>query len=288
MNAETIARALKARRSGSTWLAPCPAHDDRNPSLAITERDGRTFVHCHAGCSQTAVLDALRARGLWSDGAKDDATGSPPARWAKRRDNQNARRAIEIWRATEVADETVVATYLHHRGIAPPVPPTLRYAPRLLHSRTNLTLPAMVAVVQAADRRPVAIHRTFLRIDGRGRAPLTDGKMMLGPCAGGAVRFACASEELAIAEGIETALSYQQMTGQPTWAALSAAGIKALRLPEIVRRVVIAADRGEAGERAAHEAAERFASEGRQAEIVLPPSGCSDFNDALQAREAAA
>ena len=31
MNAETIARALGGRRAGATWMARCPAHDDREP-----------------------------------------------------------------------------------------------------------------------------------------------------------------------------------------------------------------------------------------------------------------
>jgi len=37
----------------------CPAHDDANPSLTLTERDDRTLWHCHAGCSQEAVGAAL-------------------------------------------------------------------------------------------------------------------------------------------------------------------------------------------------------------------------------------
>jgi 5S rRNA maturation endonuclease (ribonuclease M5) len=30
--------------------------------------DGRVLVHCHGGCTQEAVIDALRARGLWHEG----------------------------------------------------------------------------------------------------------------------------------------------------------------------------------------------------------------------------
>ena len=65
MTAEFIAHALGARRSGSTWMAKCPAHDDDAPSLAIREVEGKVLLHCHAGCSQRDVLEALRARGLW-------------------------------------------------------------------------------------------------------------------------------------------------------------------------------------------------------------------------------
>lgn len=65
MNAESIARALEGRRLGSQWMARCPAHDDRNPSLSISEKDGNVLVHCHAGCPQRAVTNVLKARGLW-------------------------------------------------------------------------------------------------------------------------------------------------------------------------------------------------------------------------------
>jgi hypothetical protein len=69
MTAESIARGLKARRSGSNWMAFCPLHEadgrGHNPSLGITERDGRVLVRCYGGCDQRAVIQALRDRGLW-------------------------------------------------------------------------------------------------------------------------------------------------------------------------------------------------------------------------------
>lgn len=72
MNAAEIAAALGAIRMprqttrGLTRRAPCPAHDDRHPSLDITETpDGHVLVHCWSGCSQAEVIDALRKRGLW-------------------------------------------------------------------------------------------------------------------------------------------------------------------------------------------------------------------------------
>jgi putative DNA primase/helicase len=61
----TLVRALEGRRSGSCWLAKCPAHDDSNPSLSIREADGKVLVHCFGGCSQSEVIEALKSRGLW-------------------------------------------------------------------------------------------------------------------------------------------------------------------------------------------------------------------------------
>lgn len=42
------------------WLAKCPAHDDRSPSLSLRETDdGRVLLHCFAGCDAEPILDAL-------------------------------------------------------------------------------------------------------------------------------------------------------------------------------------------------------------------------------------
>src|ERR1700730_8516430 len=61
MTAETLAKALGGRKAGSGWVAPCPAHDDRKPSLSLADgHDGRLLVKCWAGCSAHNVLAALR------------------------------------------------------------------------------------------------------------------------------------------------------------------------------------------------------------------------------------
>jgi hypothetical protein len=62
---ERILEALRAhgyepRRSGNGWSARCPAHDDRRASLSIsTGDDGTVLMRCHAGCSVTAICDAV-------------------------------------------------------------------------------------------------------------------------------------------------------------------------------------------------------------------------------------
>ncbi|MFL6354283.1 MAG: DUF3987 domain-containing protein [Bryobacteraceae bacterium] len=75
INAEFIARSLKGKPVGKDFLGHCPSHDDRNPSLSITEgKDGRVLFKCHAGCTQQQVLDALRERGLWPDPEEREPT----------------------------------------------------------------------------------------------------------------------------------------------------------------------------------------------------------------------
>lgn len=41
------------------WIARCPAHDDRAPSLSIREVDGRTLIHCFSGCEPLDIVHAL-------------------------------------------------------------------------------------------------------------------------------------------------------------------------------------------------------------------------------------
>jgi hypothetical protein len=62
---EIASHLRRGKRSGSGFTACCPAHDDRNPSLSLHERDGKILAHCHAGCHQQSVLRALRDLGLW-------------------------------------------------------------------------------------------------------------------------------------------------------------------------------------------------------------------------------
>ncbi len=52
-----------ARRSGAAWSCKCPSHDDKAPSLSVSEgNDGRVLVNCHAGCSLEAVLESLKLK----------------------------------------------------------------------------------------------------------------------------------------------------------------------------------------------------------------------------------
>jgi len=52
------------------FLACCPAHDDRNPSLSVSDKSGKILVKCWAGCTQEEVIDALRDLGLWHSASR--------------------------------------------------------------------------------------------------------------------------------------------------------------------------------------------------------------------------
>ncbi len=61
MTAEILISKLeKAKATGPhRWLARCPAHHDKGPSLSIRETDdGRVLVHCFAGCSVHEIVQA--------------------------------------------------------------------------------------------------------------------------------------------------------------------------------------------------------------------------------------
>lgn len=55
-------RNCDPKRNGNGWSSRCPAHDDSNPSLSISERTlgGSVLIHCHAGCENKNVLDAMQ------------------------------------------------------------------------------------------------------------------------------------------------------------------------------------------------------------------------------------
>jgi len=56
-----LQRLQKVTRSSDGWSARCPAHDDKDPSLSVTERNGKILVHCHASppCTVEAICAAM-------------------------------------------------------------------------------------------------------------------------------------------------------------------------------------------------------------------------------------
>ena len=58
---EILSRLSKVKRSGKgNWLACCPAHEDKNPSMTIhAADDGRILVRCWAGCSFEEIVGAV-------------------------------------------------------------------------------------------------------------------------------------------------------------------------------------------------------------------------------------
>jgi putative DNA primase/helicase len=290
MTAETIAKALGGRKAGGGWIARCPTHDDRDPSLSIRDADdGKVLVRCHAACDQQKVIAALKGRGIWqrTDRRRGTLIRSQPSPAAKdesdRDDAERTQTALRFWGASVPATGTLVETYLRARGIVMPIPATLRFHGGTKHARGKFW-PAMVALVtRGTDGAPLAIHRTFLAPDGTSKAPIEPAKMMLGPCRGGAVRLGPSTDRLLVAEGIENALSAMQATGQAAWAALSTSGLRTLELPVEALDVVVLADGDEPGEAAAHDAARRWKRGGWRVRIARPPRGF-DFNDVLLGR----
>src|SRR5437879_5166259 len=54
-----LARLDGVRKSGQRYMARCPAHQDRNPSLSIREGERGVLVRCFAGCSYQEIMAAI-------------------------------------------------------------------------------------------------------------------------------------------------------------------------------------------------------------------------------------
>ena len=60
------------------WMARCPAHVDRSPSLSIKDADGgRVLVHCFGGCAPDNVITALKSKGLWPSNGNGSQVPKP-------------------------------------------------------------------------------------------------------------------------------------------------------------------------------------------------------------------
>ena len=284
-DARNMTVTLGGRWHGRYGVAPCPVcqPEARKSQTALTLTDGRSglLAHCkRAGCD---FRDILGASGV----APGSFAPPDPADFARREAERKAsaarreRLAQRLWQAALPVAGTVAETYLRGRGIACPLPPSLRFHPECWHGPTATRHPALVALVEGGDG--FAVHRTYLRADGTGKAALDPAKAMLGATAGGAVRLAKASGGLAVAEGVETALSLAcGLLRAPAnvWAALSTSGLRGLRLPPEAERLTIAPDGDPAGREAAHALAERAHAAGWKVSLLPAPEG-RDWNDIL-------
>ena len=285
---EAAARLNLTRGRDNKWRGRCPACGYAKPTLEIAIEDDRIAVSCNACGSIDGVAAAM--------GIPRDLVITPSPR------PSNLGRALDAWRGAASAAGSLVETYLQGRGITCSLPASIRFLPRQRNWNDGRAYPAMISLVQrvpgeedragledAASLINAGAHFTFLQ-DGRPDGPVvkaaTDAsKLTLGQLRYGGVwlsRIEEIGEQLAVAEGIETALSVMQLTKLPTVAALSAAGMQSLVWPPQVRRLWIAADNDEAGLKAATRLLERALRAGLQVQLKIPANGKNDFNDLLR------
>ena len=290
MNARELTVALGGRWNGASGEARCPAHEDKNPSLSIGDGDnGRLLTCCQAGCSPEAVWAALQDRGLVQRAEDRPARRRRPPQRPQPAPgpSPNQGHALEFWRASRSPIGTLTGSYLSHRHITIAPPATIRDHPGLRHGPTGQNLPAMVAAISGTDRKVHAIQRTFLRMDGRGKANVSAPRLSLGAMRDGAVRLGPGGPVLGIAEGVETALSAMQLFDVPVWCSLSASRLHRLWLPSEAVEIHLFADNGAPGHEAAERAAKAYQGQGRRVVVRFPPEKFGDWNDALSAEVAA-
>jgi putative DNA primase/helicase len=184
-------------RSTKEQITDCPACGYRG-AFSVTHRSGRVLFHCHAGCSQEAVLAAVRECDDWKSNKENRSQ-----RKGDRSKADSRKAAIDLWRRTASGAGTPVDLYLRHRGLRlQPWPSDLRCIAKLTHKPTGNTYPAMIAAVRDVEGTIIGVHRTYLAVDARGKAPVTPAKMSLGPIGGGAVRLAPVGPHLLVGEGV--------------------------------------------------------------------------------------
>ncbi|MEO8648537.1 MAG: CHC2 zinc finger domain-containing protein, partial [Acidobacteriota bacterium] len=68
---DLVSRLTKVKKTGKGFNALCPAHEDKSPSLSISEGSGgKILLKCFTGCSTDSILNAigLEMRDLFPDG----------------------------------------------------------------------------------------------------------------------------------------------------------------------------------------------------------------------------
>ena len=289
MTAELLARALGGQRTGGTWMARCPVHDDRKPSLSIRDSDdGKVLVRCHAGCDQTQVIAKLRLRGLWNERNASTHLYSPSTsscmRSAESASVLNRERARALWQESNPIVATIAENYLAKRGVlhaSTTTPTVLRFHPSCPYGASRH--PCLLALMnEVKTNEPCAILRTALTEGGE-----KIGRMALGPKSGAAIKLSPDTDVtlgLAVGEGLETVLSAMQLGFTPAWALGDANNLERFPVLSGIESLTILVDNDESGrgQRAALECSSRWTTAGREAFRIIPDRCGDDMNDVVQ------
>lgn len=285
LNAEGV--SLKSYAEGE-HRAPCPKcaiikHRAGDDALAVKIDEKGFQLKCHR-CSPPWVAFGFYERrpGKAARSVVKANIQAPLELSAhdKKRERDQAY-VLKVLGEAHPAADTIVAAYLRGRSISI-MPPCVRHHPALKHTELKRTFSAMVLPFRYIHSNAVVgLHRTYLAADGSGK--ITEGKArkMLGVSKGAALKLTpndAIEQGLAIAEGIETALSMMQ-AGFPIWALGCADNIKEFPVLAGIECLTIFSDPDPAGMAAAEACAQRWANAGQEARILFPKSSKQDWND---------
>jgi putative DNA primase/helicase len=276
---------------------PCPWCGGKDRFRFDDKAGAGTWVcnQCGAGDGISMVM---KAKGWDFRRAAEELTplagGVEPALARKERSAEALQKMTEgLWKSgIPIHPGDPVGMYLSRRGLRSPYPKGLRYVEKARYHATGQAPtwhPAMVAAVISPQGEMVAVHRTYLTMDGAKAAQEEPRKLTPGPLGRGyAIRLGePVNGVLGVAEGIETALSAAALFGVPVWAAVNAAGLMQWEPPEGVTAVHIFGDNDPkyGGQSAAFALAHRQATRGLTVNVHIPDRG--DWNDELQEPAAA-
>lgn len=295
MSLRGIVRALGGDlyQNGHRANVPAPGHGAADRSVSLVLSDGRVIAHCFGGVGWREVVDNLRRLGLIDREARPKGSG-PQTSAVPRPDRlERIRAASDLWAGGVVASNGgLVGRHLRGRGLAwragllnlseHPA------APLAVYAHGGRSRRAMMARVLDPGGDITAVELTYLDPNGRQAVDLRISRKTVGSLpSGSAVRLSPVARAMLVGEGVVTTLSAMVEFNLPGWALLSAGNLAHWRAPAGVEDVLIAADRGKAGEVAAGALRDRLRADGLAAEIAWPWTPWGDWNDVLVARTAA-
>jgi hypothetical protein len=234
------------------------------------------------------------------------------------------KKALSLWQRTLPIAGSVAETYLASRRIPYVLIKSreedLRFIPRLEHWKSTVwdkkttpwtklqsggEFPVMVAAMRNLAGDITAVHCTFLRSDGMGKADVSEPKLIRGDAKGSAIRLTRGEGNLTLDqaraefagdgvvhafmpfEGIENALSYaMEVPEARIWACGSFDLMLALRVEDepCFDPVIYGLDNDDTplAEQKIVDRIDEVRASGRDCSRARPPAGVKDFNDLIR------
>ncbi len=291
MSLRGIVRALGGEiyDGGRRANIPAPGHSAEDRSVSLLLQGDRVVVHTFGDSDWKAVLDQLREHQLIDahnaslDGPGRPVVGRPVREEASARERLET--ALRVWEDGRPLGHSLSARHCRLRGWTEdlPGPEALRHhgeVPVSVYRPGRLRRPALLAGIQDAQGRYVAVEVTYLAPNGRRTLDLRLPRKTVGvPPPGCAVRLDPAEPEMLEAEGVFTTRAAKVWFELPGWALMSTRNLRAWSAPAGVRSVLIAGDRGKDGEASAEILRARPIEAGVAARVDGPGAPWGDWDE---------
>lgn len=271
-DAKEIVKRLNGTWHGSYGMVCCPAHNDRNPSLSVSQGKTAVLFKCFAGCDYHSIIEAFANLDMKIQNKVNHNYKEPIKTYGHDL-------IANIFNQTTSLKNTLGEQYLFKRGLGNNHA-KIRFHPRAVFGKDDNRIVGPAIIVPMRHNGALAgMQRVFL--DKTGEECFGRFKAVLCRENRASMQLCPAETTLAIAEGWEDAIAYTILNQKPCWALPGIEWLANTEFPEIVENLIVAFDNDKQSLAAFNRYYPKLSKRFKSVMLHQPKPNFKDWNEAL-------